>query len=208
MSESTSILQHSIYSIQEYSTWFKTVLVKNETKIKIKNKKTATVSHICSYLFPFETFRCTCFVALFRYIHLRSFPTVCLGWGIHQLLDCRRKAVPQTSSELPATCQTPPAWSPEKVVVIYGCFMCQLSRHSIWLSTRETNNQMKKNKKSGQRKGNLTSGCPKQISFLRLISSPFHFALNEHDPPSPYMTKDWQNGGIPMYRYLAKFSHV
>lgn len=32
---------------------------------------------------PFETFH-TCFVALFRYIHLRSFPTVSL-WGIHQL---------------------------------------------------------------------------------------------------------------------------
>lgn len=50
---------------------------------KKKNVYRVTVSHILSHLFLFWNVH-TCFVALFRYIHLRSFPTVSL-WGIHQL---------------------------------------------------------------------------------------------------------------------------
>ena len=66
---------------------YKNMLHDSKTSTKMESKiKHLPRSHIFSHLFH------TCFVALFRYIHLRSFPTVSL-WGMaHELWT-----VPETS---------------------------------------------------------------------------------------------------------------
>lgn len=87
ISKSVEILQ---CSISYYYILYKNMLHGSMTQKlrkkhgeKKKNVYRVTVSHILSHLFLFWNVH-TCFVALFRYIHLRSFPTVSL-WGIHQL---------------------------------------------------------------------------------------------------------------------------
>ena len=88
ISKSIEILQCSI-SYYYYSLYKNMLhdsmtqkLRKKTWRIK-KNVCRVAVSHIFSHLFLLWNVH-TCFVALFRYIHLRSFPTVSL-WGIHQL---------------------------------------------------------------------------------------------------------------------------